>query len=479
VQGSGLVADDPVIKAFEVRVEARTDRVTRRDYNFEKPRLQMEAAYKPEAKIQEPELEDYDYPGRFTDRARGKLLSQHALERHRADYLQAEGWGDEPRLVSGHFLELSDHPRQEWNDLWLLTQVSHEGKQPQVLEESISSDSDSSDGFQQGYRNRFLATPWEVFFRPALKHPKPRTLGSQTAVVTGPAGEEIHTDQYGRVKVQFHWDREGQGDDQTSCWLRVASRWAGDRYGAIAIPRIGMEVLVDFLEGDPDQPLVSGCLYHKEHPAPYELPANKTRSTFKTLSSPGGAGFNEVRIEDKQGAEQIFVHAQRDWDEHIQNDQKIRVGHERHDRVEANSYSEFKAEEHRTIHGERKTEIRADDHLSVAQDQHIKLGTAQLLHAGREIHLQAGQKLVIEAASELTVQAGGSFIRLDAGGISVSGALLKVNAGGAAGAGSGIGVLPAVLPGVADKDKAGSLMDKALVNPEQPSKPEEDYPFSL
>ncbi|RXU68362.1 type VI secretion system tip protein VgrG, partial [Pseudomonas protegens] len=329
------------------------------------------------------------------------------------------------------------------------------------------SDTETADGFQQGYRNRFLATPWEVFFRPALDHPKPRVLGSQTAVVTGPPGEEIHTDPYGRVKVQFHWDREGQGDDQTSCWLRVASSWAGDRYGALAIPRIGMEVLVDFLEGDPDQPLISGCLYHQEHPAPYELPANKTRSTFKTLSSPGGGGFNEVRLEDRKGAEHIFVHAQRDWDENIRHDQKIRVGHERHDTVEGNSYSELKAEEHRTIHGERKTEIRADDHLNVAQDQHIKLGTAQLLQAGREIHLQAGQKLVIEAASELTVQAGGSFIKLDASGVSVSGALLKVNAGGASGQGSGVGIEPPMLPGVADKDKAGSLMEKALVNPLQ------------
>ncbi|MDF2399410.1 type VI secretion system tip protein VgrG [Pseudomonas sp. 3MA1] len=466
VRGSGLVADEPVIKGFNVRLETRSSRVTRRDYDFEKPRLQMEAAYKPDAQTQQPDLEDYDYPGRFTDRERGKLLSQRALERHRADYLQAEGWGDEPRLVSGHLLELSDHPRQAWNDLWLLTQVTHEGKQPQVLEESITSDSDSSDGFQQGYRNRFLATPWDVFFRSALDHPKPRVLGSQTAVVTGPAGEEIHTDQYGRVKVQFHWDREGQGDDRTSCWLRVASSWAGDRYGALAIPRIGMEVLVDFFEGDPDQPLISGCLYHQEHPAPYELPANKTRSLFKTLSSPGGAGFNEVRIEDKQGAEQIFVHAQRDWDENIQHDQKIRVGHERHDSVEANSYSELKAEEHRTVHGERKTEIRADDHLNVAHDQHIKLGNAQLLQAGREIHLQAGQKMVIEAASELTVQAGGSFIKLDASGVSVNGALLKVNAGGSAGQGSGAASLLPVVPLPAATAKAGTLLERG---PSQPA----------
>ncbi|WDH22760.1 type VI secretion system tip protein VgrG [Pseudomonas chlororaphis] len=480
IQGSGMVADEPVIKGFNLRLETRTRRTTRRDYDFEKPRLQLEAAYKPETDSEEPDLEDYDYPGRFTDRARGKFLSQRALERHRADYQQAEGWGDQTRLVSGHFLELSEHPRSEWNDLWLLTHIVHEGKQPQVLEESVTSDTtDNKDDFHQGYRNRFLATPWQVFYRPALNHPKPRVLGSQTAVVTGPKGEEIHCDQYGRVKVQFHWDREGKADDKTSCWLRVSSSWAGDRYGALVIPRIGMEVLVTFLEGDPDQPLITGCLYHKEHPVPYALPANKTRSVFKSMSSPGGAGYNELRIEDKKGAEQIFIHAQRDWDENIEHDQKIRIGHERHDTVEKNTYTELKAEEHRITHADRKTETKVDDHLTVGENQHIKLGTAQLTKAGQEIHLKAGAKMVIEAGSELTIKAGGSFIKLDAGGVTVVGPVVKINAGGSPGSGTGIGIKIPGLPGVADADKAGSLMEEALLNaiPEK-AKPKAFFVFS-
>ncbi|WDH22755.1 type VI secretion system tip protein VgrG [Pseudomonas chlororaphis] len=472
IQGSGMVADEPVIKGFNLRLETRTGRTTRRDYDFEKPRLQLEAGYRPEVEHEEPDLEDYDYPGRFTDRARGKFLSQRALERHRADYQQAEGWGDQTRLVSGHFLELSEHPRSEWNDLWLLTHIVHEGKQPQVLEESVTSDTtDNKDDFHQGYRNRFLATPWQVFYRPALNHPKPRVLGSQTAVVTGPKGEEIHCDQYGRVKVQFHWDREGKADDKTSCWLRVSSSWAGDRYGALVIPRIGMEVLVTFLEGDPDQPLITGCLYHKEHPVPYALPANKTRTVFKSMSSPGGAGYNELRIEDKKGAEQIFIHAQRDWDENIEHDQKIRIGHERHDTVEKNTYTELKAEEHRITHADRKTETRVDDHLTVGENQHIKLGTAQLTKAGQEIHLKAGAKMVIEAGSELTIKAGGSFIKLDAGGVTVVGPVVKINAGGAPGSGTGIGIKIPGLPGAADRDKAGSLMDEALANPAKETVP--------
>jgi type VI secretion system secreted protein VgrG len=197
---------------------------------------------------------------------------------------------------------------------------------------------------------------------------------------------------------------------------------------------------------------------------PYDLPANKTRSLFKTLSSPGGAGYNELRIEDKKGAEQIYLHAERDWDENIEHDQKIRVGNERHDTVEANSYTELKAEEHLTVKAERKVEVKPDDHLTVGQNQHIKLGTAQLTKAGREIHLKAGQKMVIEAGTELTLNAGGSFIKLDPGGITLSGPLAKINAGGSPGKGSGIKIKPPVLPGAADSDMAGDVLDDALVN---------------
>jgi len=460
-QDSGLVADQPVIKRFGLRLETRTSRVTRRDYDFEKPRLTMEAAFHSEL---QPDLEDYDYPGRFTERARGKHLSQRALERHRHDYELAEGESDQPKLVSGHFLPLTEHPRSDWNQLWLLTEVLHEGKQPQVLEESVTSHVDSGDGFVQGYRNRFSATPWAIPFRPALRHPKPKVLGSQTAVVTGPAGEEIHCDEYGRVRVQFHWDREGQADDKTSCWLRVSSSWAGDRYGGIAIPRVGMEVLVTFLEGDPDQPLVTGCLYHKEHQVPYDLPANKTRTLFKTLSSPGGRGYNELRIEDRKGAEQIYLHAQRDWDENIEHDQKIRVGHERHDTVEANSYSEFRAEEHRTTHADRKTEIRANDHLTVGNSQHLKIGTGQFIEAGNEIHYYAGSKVVIDAGMELTASGGGSFLKLDPSGVTLSGATIKMNSGGAAGTGSGVNVVAPQVLWAADQNKAGAKPKLALAN---------------
>ncbi|PKL95003.1 MAG: type VI secretion system tip protein VgrG, partial [Gammaproteobacteria bacterium HGW-Gammaproteobacteria-9] len=424
-QDSGLVTDQPVIKRFGLRLETRTSRVTRRDYDFEKPRLTMEATFHSDF---QPDLEDYDYPGRFTERARGKHLSQRTLERHRHDYELAEGESDQPRLVSGHFLPLTEHPRSDWNQLWLLTEVLHEGKQPQVLEESVTSHVDTGDGFIQGYRNHFIATPWDIPFRPALDHPKSKVLGSQTAVVTGPVGEAIHCDEYGRVRVQFHWDREGQADDKTSCWLRVSSSWAGDRYGGIAIPRVGMEVLVTFLEGDPDQPLVTGCLYHKEHQVPYDLPANKTRTVFKTLSSPGGGGYNELRIEDRKGAEQIYLHAQRDWD------------------------------------ADRKTEIRANDHLTVGNTQHLKIGTGQFIEAGNEIHYYAGSKVIIDAGMELTASGGGSFLKLDPGGVTLSGATIRMNSSGAPGKGAGLKILAPVMPWLAASAVAGTLTSPALIN---------------
>jgi type VI secretion system secreted protein VgrG len=294
-QDSGLVADQPVVKRFGLRLATRTSRTTRRDYDFVKPKIELESDAKSSA---QPDLEDYDYPGRFVDRERGKHLANRALERHRSDYRLAEGNSDQPILVTGHFLTLTDHANPTWNDLWLLTEIFHEGKQPQVLEESVTSDTtDNKDDFHQGYRNRFSAIPWDVPYRPPLDHPKPKVLGTQSAVVCGPEGEEIYCDQYGRVKVQFFWDREGEHDDKTSCWMRVASNWAAETFGAINIPRVGMEVLITFLEGDPDQPLITGCLYHGANLPPYKLPDFKTLATVKSKEYKGSRA-NELRIDD-------------------------------------------------------------------------------------------------------------------------------------------------------------------------------------
>ncbi|MCO7579516.1 MULTISPECIES: type VI secretion system tip protein VgrG [Pseudomonas chlororaphis group] len=337
-QGSGLAAEDPVVSHFAVRFSTRTSQVVRRDYNLKKPDPRSASSGAPLDPVPStlhssaqsealPILEDYRYPGRYSTGAVGQQLSQIALEGHRADYQLAKGQSDLSSFRCGHLVTLSEHPRGEYNQMWLLVSVEHEGRQPQVLEESVTSD-DRHGGFTQGYRNRFSAIPWDTFFRPQEPAPKPR-LSSQTALVTGPAGEEIWCDEFSRIKIQFHWDREGERNEFSSCWVRVATSWAGEGFGHVIIPRIGMEVLVSFIGGDPEQPLVTGCVPNQHTPVPYPLPANKTRSVFKTRSSLGGNGSNELRIEDKKGAEEIYVHAERDQNIEVEHDETHWVGRDR------------------------------------------------------------------------------------------------------------------------------------------------------
>ena len=438
-QDSGMVAEAAVIDRFNVRLETRTTHVSRRDYHFQKPTVQLEAEAK-ETRL--PALEDYSFPGQFTHRDQGKHLSQRALERHRADYRQGHGRSDQSLMRSGSFVDMSEHPRADCNGLWLLTRIEHIGRQPQVLEESAS-DPGADDGFTQGYRNHFVATPWDVSFRPALEHRKPRINGNQHAVVTGPPGEEIYCDAYGRVKVQLLWDREGQLNEQSSCWLRVATGWAQDQYGSVQIPRVGMEVLVGFTEGDPDKPFVLGCLPNAVTPVPLDLPAEQTRSIWRSQSSPGGGGYNELRIEDKQGAEEIAIRAQRDFVQLVLNDQRIQVDHQRTVVVGGIASHELHSDEHHLTHGNRLTELKQDDHLWVQGDRHIRVAS-QRLSAGQQIHLGAGQQVVIDGGTHVTIKAGGQWLTLGPEGIYSSVAIVQ---GGAPALGMAAEPLvPGVLP---------------------------------
>ncbi|MFC6339061.1 type VI secretion system tip protein VgrG [Pseudomonas sp. CCM 7891] len=429
--GLGMVADTPAIKRFSVQLETRTTGVNLRDYDLRKPRLELESAVAGE---QLPSLEEQDYPGHFTDRSQGKYLAQRALERHRSDYRLAYGKGDQPGLASGRFLKLAGHPREEWNDLWLVTQVTHEGKQPQVLEEAVIEVAGGD--FRQGYRNDFVAAPWDVIFRPPLpKQARPMISGYQNAVVTGPADSEIHCDEFGRVKVQLAWDRAGEYNEHSSCWLRVASAWAHDRYGSVLIPRVGMEVLVGFVNGDVDMPLVVGCLANAATPVPLDLPADKTRSIFRSQSSPGGGGYNELRIEDRKGAEEIYLRAQRNWTQHVLHDQQVQVDNQRSVLVKGLDRHELQGEEQRVTHGNRLTELKQDDHLVIAGSQQMR--------AGRSIQVSAGQSIVIDAGATVTLQAGGQSITLSAGGIFSS---VPIQVGGAPAPGA-----TPLMPGLQEK----------------------------
>jgi len=467
----GMVAEQTSIKQFKVRLQARTSRVARRDYDFERPDYVLESRHRgdhPDASKDEPDLEDYRYPGYDTDKDRADLLVKRAHQRHRSDHQVASGKSDIRQLHSGYYLDLKGHPTADNNMLWLLTTVSHEGAQPQVLEEFASSYRAANGELTQGYRNTFEAIPWRVQYRPPLCS-APHVKGSQSAVVTGPVGEEIYCDEFGRVKVQFHWDREGGDDEHTSCWLRVASSWAGEAYGSLVIPRIGMEVVVSFWEGCPDRPYISGCVINARNIAPYALPANKTQSVFKTLSSPGGQGSNELKIEDRKGSEKIFIQAERDWDQLIKNTQTLSVGHERHDSVVANSYTELKAEEHRTTQANRVVKVGGADHLDIGQSQHLKIALGQYVDAGTEIHLKAGSKVVIEAGAELTLSAGGSTLTLNPGGVWLNGKTVASNveldiSSTSPATGSGIQLLMAKLPGGAVKSGPGAVPKRAIAN---------------
>jgi type VI secretion system secreted protein VgrG len=209
----------------------------------------------------------------------------------------------------------------------------------------------------------------------------------------------------------------------------------------MAIPRIGQEVLITFLEGDPDRPIITGRVFNSRNPVPYPLPANKTRTVFKSMSTPGMEdemrGFNELRIEDKKGQEEIYAHAEKDMNVYVKNDWKEHILHDQHRTIDNFSYSLIKGEDQQTVHQDRKVELLSDDHLTVRGCRHTRVQEKWLIRAGREIHSATGRKTVIEAGTELTLKAGGAFIRLDPSGAYINGVKVKINSGGSPGSGSG------------------------------------------
>lgn len=441
-QDSGLAADHPVVSQFSMRFSTRTSTITRRGYDLKRPSLLLESQFTAEFS---PALEDYRYPVLIENEKLGKQIARRALERHRTDYQLAKGKSDQPILRSGHFFNLIEHPRQQCNDLWLLLSVTHSGKQPQALEEAITSDVKSADGFTQGYRNGFSAIPWDAFYRPPLVT-RQSVLVSQTARVTGPKGEEIHCDEYGRVKVEFHWDRAEPGSDKSSCWLRVSSSWAGDGFGAVTIPRIGMEVVVTYLEGNPDNPLITGCVPNKVTPVPYPLPANKTKTVLRSQSSPASGGYNELSIEDRSGQELIYLRAQRDMEQRVENDSRLEVGNERRETIKGNSITVLEAEEQRTVTADRKVDLKANDYLQVASSSHTRVGHAVVIEAGQQVHLKAGAHLILDAGASVTLKGGGQHIVIGPGGIFSS---TEIQIGGAPAAGTTAApVLPGMLEGL-------------------------------
>ncbi|MGR2738689.1 type VI secretion system Vgr family protein [Billgrantia sp. Q4P2] len=422
--------------------------VTLKDYSFKNPayaQLHEYSADGLEEHAQRDDYEHYDYPGRYKADASGEAFTRIRLEHLRSDALTCAAESDLPELAPGTRFTLTDHDLSELNRDWQVVAVTHHGSQPQALEEDGFTQSDGAGmGQMTKFDNELVLTPADRAWRPK-PNAKPRVDGPQIAFVVGPEGEEIYCDEHGRVKVQFPWDRYAEPDETASAWVRVSQGWAGGGYGSIAIPRIGHEVVVSYLEGDPDQPLITGRTYHAVNTPPYALPAHKTRTVIRTQSHQG-EGFNELRFEDQAGEEQIWLHAQKDLELLTHNDRTEEIGNDSFLTVHHDRIGEIDADDHLTVHGQRHTQIDGDDHLIVDASRHEKYGRAQLVEAGQDIHHKAGMKVVIEAGAEITLKAGGSFVKLDPSGVTIVGSQVKINSGGSPGSGSGQAAQAPALP---------------------------------
>jgi type VI secretion system secreted protein VgrG len=457
------------VRGWIVNYRMQTGKVTFWDHHFELPYNKLDASQPTRNPLDgKDKLEAYDYPGGYSrkfdgvDKSGGENASELnkvfpdktkiaslAMEEIDSRYKIISGASDCSSMTAGHRFNLENHPGSQ-NGSYVLTSVSHTATQ--------SPDYNSEDTVLDPYDNSFTCIPvgsGAPTFRPGQITPKPTVEGLQTATVVGPAGEEIFTDKYGRVKVQFHWDRHGKNDADSSCWMRVAQNWAGKKWGVMFIPRIGMEVMIGFLEGDPDQPIITGCVYNADTMPPYTLPDEKTKSTIKSNSSKGGGGFNEFRIEDKKGSEQIFIHAEKDQDIRVKNDCKEIILRDRHLIVESKQHEKVKGDKHLEVVGNQNEKVGGSVSLNCGGSQQIKTSQKHAVDAGTEIHLKAGATTVIEAGTSLTLKVGGNFVNINAAGVFVKGTMVMINSGGVAGSGSGSSPAGPEPPKEADKAEPG------------------------
>lgn len=456
----GMVRDREHVKAFRMSEEIRPSQVALRDFNLHRPDDPLEVSHQAAG---QPPLELYDYPGEYQEPPLGQRLAKVELEAAQVTRRVGRGDSDSPRLTPGLAFSLTGHPRIELDGEYCVVRVHHSGEQPGTLDHTAVQ--------ELVYRNEFTCIPSEVPYRAPRATSRPTMRGVQTAMVVGPEGEEVHVDEHGRVKIQFHWDRAGKSDELSSCWVRVSQMWAGNGFGAMFIPRIGHEVIVDFIEGDPDRPIIIGRVYHGLNAPPYPLPDEKSKSTIKTETFKGG-GYNELRFEDAKGGEQVFVHAQRDLDLCVRNDRRDGAGRDMHETVIRDRLAKVGGDAHAEVVGTSttkiggavsvdlgaKVDVAVAGGLSVGVDEDVALsiGGAQHVEIGRDHHVttggdsvlavsgaastkvtgavvvEAGTTLVLKASAGITLQGPGGFITIDASGVSIQGTMLLLNSGGAA-----------------------------------------------
>ena len=411
-----MVPGEEHVLDFNMRQRLRPSSVMLSDFNFQKPNLQLGSLSEARGSSG---VDIYDYPGLYEVPESGKKLAGVRLEEARASSMQAEGRSTCARFSAGHVFTLDGHGRADLNRKpYLLNRVLHR------VEKAAGLETGALDG-RCSYHNSFLCIPAGVPYRPPRVTPKPVVRGVQTAIVVGPDNEEIYTDEHGRVKVQFHWDREGGYDAHSSCWVRVSQVWAGQGFGAMWIPRIGHEVIVDFLEGNPDRPIITGRVYHAHNPPPYDLPAEKTKSTIKSNTSPGGNGFNELRFEDRKGAEEIFTHAQRDQNEVVRrnmttsvgNDQTLEVGHDRDKTVhndETSTIDGYRTEsvgkdETIDVKGHRTETVAKNETVAITGNRDVTVGKAQTVEIGKAQRLTVGKSATENITLAKTLSVGANY----------------------------------------------------------------------
>lgn len=359
------------ISSWEFTREIQPGVYVHDDYDLKRPSVDLETKKTHPRGYSPSDYEIYDYPGHYAQKGDGETYASVRIEELASQFETSQASTNARGVCVGTTFKLTDSPRDDQNREYLILSVSQELQYAGY--ESLPSGNESS------YSCHFVAMPTEQQFRPRRVTPKPFVQGPQTAVVVGPSGDEIYVDDLGRVKVQFHWDRYGKKDENSSCWTRVSHPWAGKGWGAISTPRIGQEVIVDFLEGDPDQPIITGRVYNAEQVPPYALPANKTQSGMKSRSSKDGspANFNEIRFEDLKGSEQLFIHAEKNQDIEVENDETHWVGHDRtktidhdetvhvkHDRTETVDNNETI-----TVHGNRTETVDKDETITVHKNR--------------------------------------------------------------------------------------------------------------
>lgn len=379
------------VESATIELSVVTGKYQTDDFNFESPSTELKTQVRGAGSDQQV----YAYPGGYAKKDAGESFASKRLQALEAQTKILTAKSDVRHFAAGCKFALTGHPDTALNIDWVLTEVRHDAAPSQ-------------------YANVFAAIPADVAFRPLPHTPKPHIAGSQTAIVTGKAGEEIWTDKYGRIKVQFHWDQLGKKDENTTCWIRVAQSWAGKSWGAWTLPRIGQEVVVSFLDGDPDRPLVTGCVYNGDNSLPYALPDSQTRTTLKSNSSKNGAGYNEIRFEDKTDAEEIFVHARKDLNIEAEKGNRAVTVMEGNDSLtvskgnRATTISEGN-ETHAVSKGTREITVKGNEtHTDEADYSHEVKGNYTLKVTG-DLTIQVSGKIAIQSSADVTVKAGTSL----------------------------------------------------------------------